>query len=140
MTGRRAKQPDPMILAPIWGSLWGVAFGTWGLIPSIVSAHHIRLENSAQWIVLLFGLVVVFALMGALLGFVGGFVLTAIEQLVLGGFRDPVWAYTLLTSVVVVAGYGFQDYAIETATYRSLRVPAMYPEAPCPRPPRRMPS
>lgn len=126
MTGRRAKQPDPMILAPAWGSLWGVAFGTWALIPSIISAHHIRVEHAGQWGVLLFGLVVIFALIGAFLGFVGGFVLTVVEQLVLGSFRDRVWAYALLTSVVVIAGYGLQDYAIETVTYRSSRVPALY--------------
>jgi hypothetical protein len=88
-----------------------------------------RIESSAQWGALLFGLVVIFALIGAFLGFVGGFILMVIEQLALGGFRDRVCAYALLTSVVVVAGYGLQDYTIEMATYRSLRVPAaLYPD------------
>src|SRR5690242_20718202 len=60
MSGGRAEQHDPIVLAPAWGSLWGIALGTWILIPDIVVAHHIRIENGVQWATLLLALSVVF--------------------------------------------------------------------------------
>src|SRR5262245_27327696 len=96
-----SKQPDPLLLAPAWGSLWGVALGTWVLIPEIVNTHHIRPESGGQWVILLVALVVIFAIMGAFLAFLGGFPLAVVEHLTVGSFRDRVWGYGLFTGVVI---------------------------------------
>ena len=122
MIRRRAAQPDPMLLAPAWGSLWGIAFGTWILVPDIIGTHHIRVEDGVQSAMLLFALIVVFALTGAFVSFCGGFVLAIFEQLTLGAFRDRVWAYGVFTSTLVLAGYGLQDVVIQFANFRAVAI------------------
>jgi hypothetical protein len=117
--GPSPKQTDPSLLAPAWGALWGIALGTWALIPDVISAHQIRPAGAAQWTLLLISLVLILAVLGTFLAFVGGFVLALVEQFTVGRFRDRVWAYGLFTGILVIIGYGLEDFIIHLVTFRS---------------------
>jgi hypothetical protein len=90
------------------------------LIPDIVNVHHIRPENSVQWAILLVTLTVIFAGMGAFLGFIGGFILAVVELITVGNFRDRGWAYGLFTGVLMVASYGLQGYLTHLRFFNDL--------------------
>lgn len=55
----------------LWGAAWGIAAGSLFLAPSFVRVHHLHPTSSAEWVALLLYLVCAFALLGALLSWLG---------------------------------------------------------------------
>jgi hypothetical protein len=116
---RTTSQPDPALLSAAWGALWGAALGLPFLAPKIISAHHIRPDGPMQWAVLVAGLLALFALTGAYLSFLGGFVLAIVEKAVWGTFRRRNWAYALLSGALVVVAYTIESFLIHWLSYGS---------------------
>jgi len=117
---KRFAQRDPTVLTALWGILWGIALGTWVLAPLIIESHHIRPDGSLQWVVLLFGLALIFACIGAYVSFIGGLALAVTERMLWGAFRDRAWAYGLFTGAVVVLAYTSLGLIIHWVSFRSL--------------------
>ena len=102
------------------GILWGIALGTWLLAPLIIESHHIRPDGPLQWVVLLFGLALIFACIGAYVSFIGGLALAVRERMLWGAFRDRAWVYGLFTGAVVVLAYTSLGLIIHWVSFRSL--------------------
>jgi hypothetical protein len=100
--------------------LWGIALGQWLLAPAVVDTHRLQPEVPGQWVVLVGALTVIFAVVGAVLGFVGGLGLSIIERLAGGAFRARSWAYALFSGIAVVVLYAADSFAIHWLTYGSL--------------------
>lgn len=125
--GARSAQPDAVLLSVGWGSLWGVVLGLWLLAPLILEVHHLRPEVASHWTVLLGALTVVFAVLGAVLGLVGGIALLILEKLVGGTFVARAWAYGLFSGISAAIAYVIQSVAIYWMTFRSFNFePAVY--------------
>src|SRR3970040_127918 len=112
-----------MLLSFGWGTLWGIALGLWILAPAVTNAHHLRPEVPSQWLVLLGALIVIFAVLGAVLGFIGGFALSVIERLIVGAFLERTWAYALFSGITVAILYAVQSFAIHWITYEAFDFP-----------------
>ena len=111
--------PDPVLLSVGWGMLWGIALGLWILAPAVIDTHHLHPEAPSQWVVLLGALTVIFAIVGAVLGFISGFGLSVVESLAGGTFHARTWAYALFTGIAVVVLYAADSFTIHWLTYGS---------------------
>ena len=112
-------QTDPALLSAGWGALWGATLAVWLLVPRIIDTHHIRPEGVLQWTVLLTGLLGLFAVTGAYLSFLGGFVMAIAEKSIWSAFRSRSWAYALFSGAVVVAAYVIESFVIQWVSYGS---------------------
>jgi hypothetical protein len=113
------NRPDGALLSVRWGMLWGIALGLWLLAPAVIDTHHLQPEVPGQWAVLLGALTVMFAVVGAVLGFIGGLGLSVIERLVGGTFHARPWAYALFSGIAVVVLYAADSFTIQWLTYGS---------------------
>ena len=116
-------RPDAMLLSIGWGALWSIALGLWLLGPAITDLHHLRVEAPGQWAILLGALTAIFGVLGAVLGFIGGFPLLVIERLMVGAFVDRRWAYALFSGMVVVILYAVESFLIHWLTYGAFDFP-----------------
>jgi hypothetical protein len=89
----------------------------WGLAPLVIASHHIRPAHAGQWITLIVGLNVVFAVLGALLALFAGLFLVFGETLSSGRFRDRSWAYALAAPLLIVAAYVIESIAIHWSSF-----------------------
>ena len=120
-TGRMPSPPtDPVVLSVGWGALWGVTLGFWFLAPLITDTHRIQPAVPSQWVVLIGALTLIFAALGATLGFVGGLVLSAIEWLAGGKYVSRKWAYGLFSGIAVVVCYACQSYAVHWMNFGTI--------------------
>jgi predicted AlkP superfamily phosphohydrolase/phosphomutase len=117
------ERPDAMLLSLGWGALWGLALGMWLLAPAVIDAHQLRPEGPNHWILVLGALSAIFAVLGAVFGFVGGFVLSVIEKLIVGSFLDRSWAYALFTGITAPTVYAADSIAVHWKTYGGLDFP-----------------
>ena len=113
----RPAQSDSTLLSVGWGALWGPALGFWFLAPSLAETHRIMPEHFGHWMVLFAALTAIFSTLGAVLGFVGGLVLSAIELLFTGPFNDRRWAYGLFGGVCIAGAYALQSITTQLLTY-----------------------
>jgi Type I phosphodiesterase / nucleotide pyrophosphatase len=118
-----AAPMDTVIVSVGWGGLWGVALGFWFLAPAIADSHRLQPEGPRQWMVLLGALTLIFGVLGATLGFVGGLVLSATERLAGGTFRARTWASGLFSGLAVVIAYASQSFAIHWMNFRTFAPP-----------------
>ncbi|HXE81063.1 MAG TPA: alkaline phosphatase family protein [Vicinamibacterales bacterium] len=121
------QPPDPIPLAVGWGVLWSVALGLWIVAPVAVETHHIRPEGLVQWSLVIAGLGAAFAVIGAVLGYIGGFVVVLAERMTIGRFYSRPWAYGLLMPFVLSIGYVAQAVLIHWTSFRTLRGLSVYP-------------
>ena len=126
MRSPRSPQPDPVLLTVGWGVLWGIALGLWIVAPVAIDTHHIRPGSAVQWIGVIAALAAAFAVIGGVLGFLGGFFIVLAERLAVGSFLDRRWAYGLVTPLVVSIGYALQALLIHWGSFRSLRGLELY--------------
>ena len=115
----REKETDPAVLSAAWGAIWGAALGSWLLAPRIVEMHRIRPESASQWIVLVGGLLLLFALTGAYLSFLAGLVLAVAERTVWKKFSNRRWAYALFSGGMVAAAYAGESILVHQLSYGS---------------------
>jgi hypothetical protein len=99
--------------------LWGIALGLWLLAPAILDTHRLQPQTPGQWVVVLGALTAMFAVVGAVLGFIGGLGLSIIERLAGGEFHARTWAYALFSGIAVVVLYAADSFVSHWLTYGS---------------------
>jgi hypothetical protein len=95
----------PALSALCWGALWGAALGIWLLGPRVARVHHVVSAAADEWLAFGFSLVVLFAFLGAVLGFETGLALVTWTTLRRQGFRDPSLVYALAMPPLLLMGY-----------------------------------
>jgi hypothetical protein len=95
----------PALSALYWGALWGAALGIWMLGPRVARVHHVVSAAASEWLVLGFSLVVLFAFLGAVLGFETGLALVTWTTLRRHVFREPSLVYALAMPPLLLMGY-----------------------------------
>ena len=100
------KQPadNAARLATTWGALWGPAAGVWLLAPRLLESHRLFPTSPVQWLIVVAALLVIFVVLGALLGFISGLPLAAV-QAARRRVRQPPWFYGLMVGPVMAAVY-----------------------------------
>jgi hypothetical protein len=73
---------------------------------------------------LIAALAVLFAVLGAFLGFLGGLALLVIEKMTGGTFNDRTWAYGLFIGISVVVAYVLESVINQWASFGSLHASA----------------
>jgi hypothetical protein len=126
---RASAPPDPVLLSVGWGALWAVALGVWAVAPGILDSHQLRPAGPLQWTLVLSVLTLSFALIGSVLGFLGGFLVAIAEKVLAGAFEERAWAYAFTTAWVVIVGYALQGALIHWGSFRSLHGLAPYQSA-----------
>lgn len=116
---QRKRQPDASLLALEWGSLWGLALGSWITAPLIANAHFIRPATFEHWAVLVGTLAIMFAVMGAVLSLLTSIVLVLGEQVRKRPFRDKAWAYAFAMGPLLVVLYVGDSVVVHWVSYRS---------------------
>jgi hypothetical protein len=96
-----------------------MALGWWSLGPKIIRTHHIRPDDTLQWIIVLGSLTLIFALIGAFMLFLGGLALVAVEQR--GAFRDRTWAFGLFGGIIIIAAYAIDSWLSYWMSFRSFQ-------------------
>ena len=120
------RESDPVLLSVGWGVLWGITLGLWIVAPTVIDTHHLRPAGAIQWSMVLAALAFAFAIIGGVIGFLGGFVVVVAEKAVSGSFRDRPWAYALATALLVAAGYAVQAAVIHWGSFHSFHGWAPY--------------
>jgi hypothetical protein len=110
-------RPRPALSAASWGALWGVALGFWLLGPRLATVMRVSPANISEAFVFGASLAVVFALIGAFVGFEMGFLLLAGEALRRRPFADLGLAFALGMPPLLAAGYVGGAAAIERIAF-----------------------
>src|SRR5262245_24501151 len=97
-----------------------MALGWWSLGPKIIRTHHIRPDDTLQWIVTLAGLTLIFALIGAFMLLLGSLALVAAEHK--GAFRDRTWVFGLFGGVIIIAAYAIDSWLSYWMNFRSFQL------------------
>lgn len=121
MRSPKAAPSDPVLLTIGWGVLWSIALGLWIVAPVAVATHHIRPVGLAQGSLVVAALAAAFAVIGGVLGFIGGFFVAVAERLAVGTFRSRPWAYGLVMPLVVTTGYVLQATLTHWSSFQTLR-------------------
>jgi hypothetical protein len=116
----QTREPDVVLVLARWGALWACVLGIWIVAPPLLQVHRLRPARPVAWLEVEIGLFALFALVGMVLGVMGGFAIAAIETLARRRFRRRLWVYRLAVAPMVAVGYVGDALLVHRNTFGSL--------------------